>query len=263
MYRALTSFTTNNYQVKLNEILEDDFTTENEIEEFLRINYIEVYDGTLDITENGTYDVEDYLKADVNVSGGSPTLPYQQLEYIQSTGAQYIDTGIKINTGYKAFIDLKLVNSGANYYIIGGMSPYVRSYLGAYNNTTLLGVNSDVNSSINLQNDTKYNIEVYTKSGNGYLILNNDITATTNNTYTSLSDINIFLFTENYNNAGTLGVMKGNIYSCKIYNSSNELVRDFIPVIRKSDNEICVYDKVSQQFFTNAGLGSFVAGEEI
>ena len=43
MYKALKSFTTNNYDVRLNQILEDDFTTEEEIEEFLNIGYIRSY----------------------------------------------------------------------------------------------------------------------------------------------------------------------------------------------------------------------------
>lgn len=45
MYRATTSFATNTYDVRQNQILEDDFTTEAEIQEFLEIGYIEVYTG--------------------------------------------------------------------------------------------------------------------------------------------------------------------------------------------------------------------------
>ena len=71
MYRALESFTTNNYDVRKKQILEDNFTTQEEINEFLSIGYIEVYDGSIDITENGVYNVEDYDTADVNVEGGS------------------------------------------------------------------------------------------------------------------------------------------------------------------------------------------------
>ena len=71
MYRALESFTTKDYDVKRKQILEEDFTTEDEIQELLNIGYIEVFDGSIEITENGQYNVEDYDIADVNVEGSS------------------------------------------------------------------------------------------------------------------------------------------------------------------------------------------------
>lgn len=76
MYRALESFTTKTYDVKRNQILEDDFTIEKEIQEYLRIGYIEAFtSGTIKITENGIHDVEDYGLADVDVHDGSGYIP--------------------------------------------------------------------------------------------------------------------------------------------------------------------------------------------
>lgn len=71
MYIALESFTTKNYDVKRKQLLEDDFTTQDEINEFLEIGYIAVADGSLKITQNGQYDVEDYNLIKVNVEGSS------------------------------------------------------------------------------------------------------------------------------------------------------------------------------------------------
>ena len=85
MYRALTSFTTKDYDIKYKQILEDDFTTEDEITEFLNVGYIEVFDGTYDITENGTYDIKDYEIADVNVGGGGIDFSYAKLEDVSTT----------------------------------------------------------------------------------------------------------------------------------------------------------------------------------
>lgn len=84
MYRALTSFATTDYDVKRKQILEDNFTNQAEINEFLRIGYIEVYDGTLEITENGEYNVEDYEKADVDVPSSEPKLQTKTITVTQN-----------------------------------------------------------------------------------------------------------------------------------------------------------------------------------
>jgi hypothetical protein len=52
------------------------------------------------------------------------------------------------------------------------------------------------------------------------------------------------------------------IYNVKIYTSGN-LVRDFIPCYRKSDDVIGLYDLVNDAFYTNAGTGTFTKGGDI
>lgn len=71
MYRALESFTTGVYNVQRKQLLEDDFTTEDEIQDLLSVGYIEVDTGAIKITENGQYNVEDYDLAKVDVEGGN------------------------------------------------------------------------------------------------------------------------------------------------------------------------------------------------
>lgn len=46
------------------------------------------------------------------------------------------------------------------------------------------------------------------------------------------------------------------LYYCKIWSNWN-LVREFIPCYRKSDNVIWLYDKVNDVFYTNKGYNSF------
>ena len=71
MYRALESFTTGELVIQRKQLLEDDFTTEDEIQDLLSVGYIEVDTGAIKITQNGQYNVEDYDLAKVNVEGGS------------------------------------------------------------------------------------------------------------------------------------------------------------------------------------------------
>lgn len=107
MYRATTSFTTNDYDVRYRQILEDDFASQEEIDEFLRIGYIEAYDDTIDITENGIYDVEDYQNADVNVSGGEVNLQSKDIT-INQNGT----TTVTADTGYDGLSDVDVTVSG-------------------------------------------------------------------------------------------------------------------------------------------------------
>ena len=76
MYRALTSFVMNKEvyaeeDIKKGQILPSDFVSADVIQDLLDANYIQVFDGLIEITENGEYDVEDYDVADVNVEGSS------------------------------------------------------------------------------------------------------------------------------------------------------------------------------------------------
>ena len=74
MYRALKSFVMNKdtYEeedIRKGQILPNDFVSADVIQDLLNANYIVLFDGLIEITENGEYDVEDYDVADVNVEG--------------------------------------------------------------------------------------------------------------------------------------------------------------------------------------------------
>jgi hypothetical protein len=70
---------------------------------------------------------------------------------------------------------------------------------------------------------------------------------------------NLYLFKTNLYGQSLTGMR---ISNCKIYNNEI-LIRDYIPVKRKVDGMICMYDKVYGEFAFNAGTGSFIAGPEM
>lgn len=76
----------------------------------------------------------------------------------------------------------------------------------------------------------------------------------------SISDRHVYLFAANYGSPKL--VSNGHrIYSVKFYNLSGSLVRDFIPVRKGTVGYM--YDRVSGKLFGNAGTGDFVLGPDL
>lgn len=186
---------------------------------------------------------------------------YEEVEYIESTGTQYIDTGINVNTTtsrYETKINPSSVSgtmgifgtrnnsmasqSSMNVFIIGGT--FRLDWLSGNGNYNVR----------NISTNTEYTISIT----RGLATINNV-------NYTSGETISIDslypFYVGSFNNVGSVFStgFSGKIYYSKLYNN-NILVFDGVPCYRKSDNEIGMYDLVSNTFFTNAGTGNFIVG---
>ena len=74
MYRALKSFVMNKEDyaeedIRKGQILPSNFASEDIITDLLNAGHIVVFDGLIEITENGDYEVDEYDVARVNVEG--------------------------------------------------------------------------------------------------------------------------------------------------------------------------------------------------
>lgn len=190
---------------------------------------------------------------------------YKRLEYIQSSGTQYIDTGFKPKGTTKIICDFQMVNQGTEQQGVFGSRPgasgrftvFTGDSTGAlqvdYDTYGALAEETSTISGLNLNN--RNTIEV-----NNSLIINEN-TVKTVSAVSFTSTYNLFLFANN--NVGTAqlpGSMK--LYSFKIYDNET-LVRDFVPCIVDSTGEVGLYDLVGKQFYGNAGTGIFTAGPEV
>lgn len=194
--------------------------------------------------------------------GGLLPAEYQQVEYIESTGTQYIDTGVIPNQNTNTIISLKITPTGGNSGILGArISSTSQNYglvLGYQNGVYLtsgFGDNNEMHSYA-ISADVRYLInknrnKVYI---NNSLIYEQDM-QTFNPGYT------MYLFAVNQVDAAQfMSVAK--LYSCQIYDNGS-LVRAFIPCYRKSDNEIGLYDLIHGVFYTNQGTGTFLKGPNV
>lgn len=162
---------------------------------------------------------------------------YQEVEYIQSSWSQVIKTGVYITaTWFRADVDFQITSS----------SPNDQAIVWFYNNE----------SSSNSYRCWYWPNDWFTMSQWASSL--NRQTATWNSMSFTASSYQIYLFAkQRYSNGNYDSNAKAKLYSCQIYNNSNEKVRDFYACYRKSDNVIWLYDKVNWVFYTNQGSWSF------
>ena len=222
------------------------------------------------VNENGTAGLYDAVNGMFYGNAGTGTfnagnpvarnLPsgYKQIEYIQSSGTQYINTGFTPNSNTRVILDLdNLATSGilfgsrnsrdGNTFTLWVMS--ATSVRSDYYGTTVSNVTGTVSSTTG-----RYIVD---KNKNVCSVRGVTIT---NAASTFTGDFPLFLFTLNAAGTAHSSYSKMKLHSCKIYDNG-ALVRDFIPC--KNANEVSgLYDLVNGVFYGNAGSGAFVAGAE-
>lgn len=200
--------------------------------------------------------------ADYIMYGGEQPLPYTELEYIESTGTQWIDTGVMGDSNKKIIFDCSTTGTPSGN-VFGAwsqnnclMAEYLLNKVIVYYNIT----NNNLSySPCEANTRYKYDISnslVNVTRGDGTVLINKSQSGSFNTSTT------IYLFARHINRSGDNkpdGISPIKFYSCQIWDGSI-LIRDYIPVTRKSDSKVCIYDKVSETFFENRGTGEFVAG---
>lgn len=177
---------------------------------------------------------------------------YYRLEYIESSGTQYINTGIT-ESNYIA-VECKLHNPNpVNHYLFGAQqnSSYMM-YNGLYGGSVLECNYKEITytsaATVELSQSISGSTLVTTINGSVY---SSNIGTSSNSTF--------YIFA--CNGGARLYASTLRLYYFKIYNDAQfTLARSFIPAKRKSDNVIGLYDEVTRVFYTNAGSGSFTGG---
>lgn len=195
---------------------------------------------------------------------------YQELEYIVSDGTQYIKLDKGFPDIYKyEYTVLKNDTTNINTFMgVYGSSAYTKHLVQFNNNGVALFFSAgDATVYTNLANysaNAKHTIR-FTKEDNIIRMFNNEGTELgyVENAGTCTSTEPFYLFT--YNNAGAVGgqYWKGRFYSLKIYDATNDIVNNFIPVRDIETMECGVYDTVENKFYANQGTGIFFAGSTV
>lgn len=185
---------------------------------------------------------------------------YQEVEYLESTGTQYIDTGVKGKTGLKASGAIMLTAS-QTCIALGCYSPQ-RCYMLSFNsNVPRYGYVDWYTAIAAVTVNEKYNFEVSFEKSAQYLKLNGTTVISSANATTFTNNYNMFAFA--YSDSGSAGdFAKCRFYSLNLYDNGT-LIREFVPCYRKSNNVAGFYDLLNDAFYTNQGTGSFVVGADV
>lgn len=190
---------------------------------------------------------------------------YQEVEYIQSTGTQYIDTNhIFTADNQKLETKVKFITTGGRWAGVFKFNVGNALSIAPYNNKLWFGRNGDYYTTTTYNDGDLLNIKAIAKNRNltGYVNGQEVLNILYSNTYTP--PYNYYLFAQNYgdNNNSPWGMGNSRIYYFRLY-ENDVIIRDFIPCYRKSDNEIGLYDIVGNKFYTNQGSGAFIKGADV
>lgn len=192
---------------------------------------------------------------------------YQEVEYIETTGTQYIQTSYTPQNADEIVCDFAVVGSIAglgNGKALFSAGTGTNQLIFLLNKTTMVAAPVDgayykyfaSGSATRLffypSYDTKYRLEISndgTANCNGYLAQSH---------YEGTVNTALRLMRR----ATGDNSFKGKCYQF-ILSNGGEVKLHLIPCYRKSDDKPGMYDIVTKQFFTNAGTGEFLVGPDV
>lgn len=179
---------------------------------------------------------------------------YVEVQYIQSTGTQYINTDFTPDSNTRVVCDFAYTSNPTAAVFMSRPKSNNSNMFGIFNISGTL--RSDYGSEkTSFPSDlSPLNRMIYDKNKNICKI--GDATVT-NTTRTFSSVYELFLFASDDGGSASY-FASGQLYSCQIYDDDT-LIRDFTPCINP-DGQVGLYDSVNSKFYGNAGTGVFFAG---
>lgn len=199
---------------------------------------------------------------------------YTEVEWIESTGTQCIDTGIKASDypgGITYIFSVEITSHTSNAYLMGALANSTRSGNVTVANDGRLSIACGGN------NNTLYNANF--TDGEILNIRLEHVTAT--NPTAMKCYINDTEWNLGYGGGASSAMPDANIYllkcngstrvgaSCKTYrrfmmidSATGNIIRDFKTCINPS-GIVSLFDLVSDEFYANAGTGAFTAGPKV
>lgn len=179
---------------------------------------------------------------------------YTRLEYIKSTGTQYIDTGFRPNQDSRVICDYQLTSSASGQTPFMGRTSVSVDTLGIfYGDASTIafdyGTNRATDNTISIRSRmlVDFNKNIVTYNGKQKTL--------PPATFQSTATLTIFA---RHTGSNVLQFATGKLYACQIYDNGT-IIRDFIPC-KNASGVVGLWDSVNSSFYSNAGSGVFIAG---
>ena len=184
------------------------------------------------------------------------TSPYDsEVEYLGSWGWQWLDTDVIPSSGWKIEVKFKATQFG--YFLYGSYSNSTNSIRAYVNDNTLSLSYGSNTANANISLGQIYTLVI---SSDGAFLDGTRVMDVISQTFTC--PVSLYIFGYNHtSNHGTDRPFRGYIYYCRLWDSSNVLVRDFLPVRIGSTGYM--YDKISKKLFDSKGKLNFVLGQDV
>ena len=266
-----------------------DYVTANNMYILLPISIPITYGVTTNSIDLNTYggeyinvrvntDIPPYKVEKTSKETRNDAVNYTELEYIENTGPQYIDTQIYFDFSKDFIVEGSFINPNAsvrkiilgNYYDSNSVNynleiysnGKLRSYFQPVSSSTLNLYSTNALPANTLVNYTS------TYSASTHKVTNQISYGSTSFSYngtvptsTATSKYALKFFLDNRESGASTAQNPLKLGRTKVYQGGN-LIGDFIPV-KSSNNEVGLYDTITRRFLTNSGTGSFNAGPEV
>lgn len=189
----------------------------------------------------------------------------KRIRYLESTGTEYIDTGVAGSTPLRVKIKFSISpNGSSNNSLFGAFSTNNRLAIYIYKlsngkNRIRLGCGTKSNAEIGLDaaDDEVHEIVINFEADNLWAEVDGGTRVSISGATAATNSTNAFIF----NRSGTTNPIKARVYSASIWTgSSMSLVRDFVPC--RIGQTGYLFDRASGELFGNDGSDDFVLGQD-
>lgn len=194
---------------------------------------------------------------------GVNTTLYTPVDYIQSSGTQYIDTMV-FPYKTKCEVTFSVPNQpSSNGYLVAGWNAnnnryYAVAFATNYSNSFVSVLRDNASAVILGPYNNNIHTVIYNDENNK--VFYDNVEKGTVSDLTTEGAQSIYLFTMHNGSGSTQEFISARLYGIKFWDKlTNTLIKDFIPAL-DANNVACLYDKVEDKFYYNQGTGTFGYG---